>query len=660
MFSCENIKEFLGESLEQNQIQEKPSCMIIIFGASGDLTNRKVIPGIHSLNCESRIGTNTQIIGVARTKMTNEEFRDSLEESVKNYSRLKPGKTTYCEPWDSFAKKITYLYGDYDDPKTYQNLVQHLLDLNQKFKTPLNYLFYCATPPQLYPIILRHLAQFKLNQNRDSFWSRIIIEKPFGSNLETAIELHKVVNSIFTHSQVFYIDHYLGKETVQSILTFRFANTIFEPIWNRNYIESVHVNVMESVDVGGRGNYYDKSGVIRDMLVNHLLQLLCLIAMEPPPRYTSDYLRREKIKLLQSIKPISCSNFAIGQYHGYRSEQKISKDSNTPTYADVDLEIDNWRWQGVRFRLSSGKKLAKKETEIVLTFKQPPFSMFSTSLESVCKNQLRIVIQPDERIELKMLSKIPGAGMKTQPMKLTYLYSQGEPLPDAYERLLLDVMLGDSSLFTSAEEQRLSWKLFDSITDHGIPIQYVSTLGTNSLSSLVSQVNYLLPRKTDDIRVLVPEDVAKMYATMVATTARQFIQKKGIFTMALSGGASPVKPYELVAQEPDLDWSKIHVFLVDERCVPPDDKDSNYHMINETLLSKVKIPPENIHRIHTEFEPEKAAQLYEEEIEKFFGNQKSIKNSTFFLIYFFWEWETMDTQLHYSQVRIQYRKQREK
>jgi len=451
-------------------MQNPEPAVIVIFGASGDLTQRKLIPALHTLGCEGFLPPSSQILGVARSQLTDQAFRQQLFEGVEDYSRAKPH---ICSQWEPFADRITYLQGDYSDPETYQQLAQRLAQLDENTETNGNRLFYLATPPALYSPIIQQLGKAGLNHSSPGNgagatrpgWTRIVIEKPFGYDLQTAHDLNEEVHAVFEEDQVYRIDHYLGKETVQNILALRFANAIFEPLWNRSYIDHVQITVAEEVGVGHRAGYYDQAGILRDMFQNHLLQLLTLTAMEPPVLFEAAALRDEKVKVLRALRKNTRSVRA--QYQGYCNEDGVAADSQTPTYALLQLFVDNWRWQGVPFYLRSGKSLAAKTSDIAIQFKQVPHMFLPSSTDNpISPNVLSLCLQPDEGMHLRFEAKKPGSGMQTNSVDMTFHYAEEyghTALPEAYERLLLDALLGDASLFARADEIELAWSIIDPI-----------------------------------------------------------------------------------------------------------------------------------------------------------------------------------------------------
>ena len=439
-------------------LRKSEPASIVIFGASGDLTRRKLVPALHSLACEGLLSSACRMVGVARSSISDEAFRDRLRGGVEAYARLHP---EIRQPWSDSRERISYLAGGYDDPDTYHRLTQRLGQLDAEEGTGGNRLFYLATPPSLYPIIAEQLGQAGLNHSGG--WTRIIIEKPFGRDLESACALNEQVHAVFEEDQVYRIDHYLGKETVQNILTLRFGNAIFEPIWNRNYVDHVQVTVAEAVGVEHRAGYYDKAGILRDMFQNHLLQLLTLTAMEPPAISEANALRDEKVKVLRALR-LGEKNVRA-QYTGYLAEAGVAADSQTPTYAALELYVDNWRWQGIPFYLRSGKSLHSKTSEIAVQFKHVPHVLFPQQpTEEITPNILSLCLQPDEGIHLRFEAKEPGAGMRSRSVDMEFHYAEdfgSTALPEAYERLLLDAMHGDATLFARADEIELAWGIID-------------------------------------------------------------------------------------------------------------------------------------------------------------------------------------------------------
>lgn len=436
---------------------------ILIFGASGDLSHRKLIPALFNLFLKTRIPVNFRIFGAATRSWSDEDLRLTCHTSLQEQLSDPINETA----WQEFSQKITYRSGDFSDPLTYHRFNQELTEMENG---TANRMYYLATPPDFFSLIVKGLAAEHMLDEKEG-WRRVVIEKPFGVDLPSARALNNMLHEVLPEKQVFRIDHYLGKETVQNILVARFANTIFEPVWNRNYIENVQITVAETVGVEGRGKYYEKAGVVRDMFQNHLLQLLTLVAMEPTSSSNADALRDEKVKVISAIRPIAenevMQHTVRGQYRGYRSEPNVAADSQTATYAALRFYIDNWRWQGVPFYLRSGKKLKEKISEIIIQFKSPPHMIFPnrTCLETP-SNLFSMSLQPDEGIHLQFEAKVPDTLADTKSVRMDYHYRDEfgpRALPEAYERLLLDVLNGDASLFTRADQTELSWKLIDPI-----------------------------------------------------------------------------------------------------------------------------------------------------------------------------------------------------
>lgn len=437
----------------------RPTTMVI-FGASGDLTRRKLIPALFNSCRKGRLPEPFRIVGFARRPWDDDELRAVLQEGMQTFAADAYDKAE----WESFAPSLSYFKGNLDVPEDFERLGKTLAELEE---APSNRLYYMATSPEFFVPIVQSLGRADLAAEREGEgWRRLVVEKPFGHDLQSAHRLNEAIHYVFAEHQVYRIDHYLGKETAQNILYFRFANTIFEPIWNRNYVDNVQISVAESVDVGRRAGYYDQAGVMRDMFQNHLMQLLSLVAMEPPASFEADAVRNEKVKLFHSIRPLTLPETVRAQYDGYLEAEGVAPDSQTPTYAALKLHVDNWRWQGVPFYMRSGKALASKNTEIVIVFKKPPHIMFDAIHDAdFTSNTLSICIQPDEGIHLQFEAKVPDA-THTDSVEMEFHYRssfKGNSLPDAYERLLLDAIRGDASLFTRHDGIETSWRLVDPI-----------------------------------------------------------------------------------------------------------------------------------------------------------------------------------------------------
>jgi glucose-6-phosphate 1-dehydrogenase len=434
------------------------SFTIVIFGASGDLTRRKLIPALYENFRKKRFPGNPRIVGFARRDWSDDRFREWLGAGVRGN-----GTDFNDHVWNEFAGCISYLKGDLNVSADFEKLQSYL---EEREKGAADRLYYLAISPELYGPVCGSLSAAGMTTEKKGH-RRIIIEKPFGSDLDSAKELNSRVHAAFAEHQVFRIDHYLGKETAQNILFLRFANTLFEPVWNRRYISNIQITVAESVDVGHRGAFYDKAGVLRDMFQNHLMQLLALVTMEPPASLDADAIRNEKVKVLGTIRPIRLEDTVRGQYEGYPLSEGVASDSQTPTYAAMKLFIDNWRWKDVPFYLRSGKAMPGKSSAIIIEFQPPPDVIFHLSKhQGFTPNYLSICIQPDEGIQLRFETKVPDTVAESRSVNMSHWYREAFPdiaLPDAYERLLLDALKGDASLFARNDGIEAAWRLIDPI-----------------------------------------------------------------------------------------------------------------------------------------------------------------------------------------------------
>jgi glucose-6-phosphate 1-dehydrogenase len=467
--------------------RKTPPCAVVIFGANGDLTKRKLMPALYRLAFEGRLAPGFAVVGISRTQMSDDDFRDRMRESVSKYLEDSPFDE---DLWRSFAQGLFYMAGDVADQAAYQRLAACLAEVQKARQTTGNTLFYLSTQPSQYAPIAEGIGAAGLAKGDG--WRRIIIEKPFGHDLKTAKELNARLQNVFDESAIYRIDHYLGKETVQNILAFRFGNGIFEPLWNRRYIDHVQITAAESIGVEGRGAYYQEAGALRDMIQNHLLQVLATVAMEPSATFSSDAVRDERSKLLRSIhvmKPEEVAANAVpGQYGsgrvggelapGFRQEKGVDKESQTETYVAATFLVGNWRWAGVPFYVRTGKYLPKRISEVAIHFRSAPLAVFRNELEdgaegdaeknAVVPNLLILRIQPEEGISLKFNSKRPGAGMTLRPVSMDFNYgsSFGERSPSAYETLLLDAIVGDATLYTRQDMVEASWSVVQPILDY--------------------------------------------------------------------------------------------------------------------------------------------------------------------------------------------------
>jgi glucose-6-phosphate 1-dehydrogenase len=464
------------EKLTQEPLPAGDSCVLVIFGASGDLTKRKLIPGLYNLACEGCMNPQFEVLGIGRTPMSSEEFRKKNGEAA---AKSKDTRNFSESGWEDFEQRLHYMVGDINDPNFYSQLRDRLREMEKNGSSP-NHLFYVSTPASVAGPIIEGLGAVGLNR-RERGWTRIILEKPFGRDLESAQALNEVVRDVFDEKAVYRIDHYLGKETVQNILVFRFSNSLFEPVWNRNYIDYVEITAAETVGIENRAAFYEETGALRDMVANHLLQLLALTAMEPPVAFDADSVREQKVQVFRSIRPMSVEDVvrftARGQYGsgaidgkrvlGYRQEPGVNPSSMTETYAAVKFHIDNWRWAGVPFYIRTGKRLARNLTEIRVHLKPTPQALFASTSSVIDPNIITISIQPDEGISIAFDAKRPGTQMRTVTVQANFSY-QGSfrtKGPVAYETLLLDSMRGDATLFTRRDEVEAEWRIISPIEE---------------------------------------------------------------------------------------------------------------------------------------------------------------------------------------------------
>lgn len=483
--------------------------ILVIFGASGDLTYRKLIPAIYNLYKQKLLPEKFAVLGASRTKFSDEKFREKMKEGIKSFSNYKDDSEKVL---NDFLGKLSYVVVDTDKPEEFKKLKEHLEDLISEKQINGNVIYYLSTPPSLYGVIPTLLGDVGLHFQNNNSWKKLIVEKPFGYDLESALELNRKLSKYFKEDQIYRIDHYLGKETVQNILVTRFSNGVFEPLWNRNYVHHVEITSVENIGIENRGEYYDSSGALRDMVQNHLLQLTGLIAMEPPSSFDSNALRNEIVKVFQSLRPFKdrdIQKYSIrGQYtsstinsekvRGYREEKGVKKDSRTESYVALKLFIDNWRWGDVPFYIRTGKRMPTKVTEVVIHFKRTPHFLFSNQNQVNSCNQLILRIQPDEGILLKVGMKVPGQGFNIQNINLDFHYADlsNTYLPTAYERLLHDCMIGDSTLYQRSDAVEAAWKFVDPILkawkdDHSIPVYGypAGTWGPEKADELIEEKN---------------------------------------------------------------------------------------------------------------------------------------------------------------------------
>jgi glucose-6-phosphate 1-dehydrogenase len=497
--------QFSPEDLKAAQSAERipEPTVVVIFGASGDLTKRKLLPALFHLEQSNLLPEEFSVVGVARRPLQG-EFEKDMREGILQFGGVQEGE----KKLDEFMSKVSYFAMNFDDPGGYANLKTVLEGIDQKQGSKGNRLFYLATAPEYFAEIIEQLGQHGMAKPQQGK-VHVIIEKPFGHDLASARQLNDEVNRVFAEDQIFRIDHYLGKETVQNILVFRFANGIFEPVWNRNYVDHVQITAAEDIGIEGRGPFYEKAGALRDVIQNHVMELLSFVALEPPVSFEADAMRREKVKVWRSIQPIHIMDSVRGQYgpgkvggkdvKGYRQEDRVDPNSSTETYAALKVGIENWRWAGVPFYLRAGKRLAKRVTEITIQFKQPPQLLFkgqSGACRELQPNLIAMRIQPDEGISLRFGAKVPSPNMEVCPVNMNFSYAEafGKSSANGYERLLLDAMLGDATLFAHRDGVEATWSLLTPVLDFwannkpkDLPNYAAGTWGPKSADELLAR-----------------------------------------------------------------------------------------------------------------------------------------------------------------------------
>jgi glucose-6-phosphate 1-dehydrogenase len=472
---------------------------LVIFGGTGDLANRKLLPAVYNLAHEGALPERFNLIAVSRSDIPHADYREMARQAIMEHSRRKPDEQVLSK----LLEQVRYVPGMFDDDSVFDRLDGELREFDQQAGIEFNRIFYLSTAPAFFPVIVGKLGEHGLADHRGAE-VRVVIEKPFGTRLEEAVQLNREVLSVLDESQVFRIDHYLGKETVQNMLAFRFANGLFEPIWNRNFIDYVQITAAEDLGIGRRAGYYDKAGALRDLVENHMMQLLTLLCMEPPVTFNADEVRDEKVKVLHAISPPRPQHVVRAQYTagmaegkqvvGYLEEEGVPEDSRTETYVALQLEVDNWRWAGVPIYMRTGKRLARKVTEIAVTLKPVPHLAFEAEGSvGVQPNQLVMTLQPNEGVSLSLGAKIPGTRMRIRPVNMDFLYGTAflSQSPEAYERLIMDAMRGDATLFTRDDEVEAQWRIIDPILDNWeksdapLPTYAAGTAGPDEANTLM-------------------------------------------------------------------------------------------------------------------------------------------------------------------------------
>ncbi|CUI16601.1 Glucose-6-phosphate 1-dehydrogenase [Candidatus Protochlamydia naegleriophila] len=480
MMSSHSFANPLTETNRSAKIAE--SCILVIFGATGDLTARKLVPALYNLAREGQLPAHFACVGFARRPKNHDQFREEMLQAVNQFSRSKPVDQ---ELWKTFREQLYYHQSEFDNDEGYESLNRFLQKLDSQMGTKGNRVFYLSIQPSYFTTVVEKLSQHHLTYPVDTVkdkWSRVIIEKPFGEDLDSARQLQQDLMQHLNENQIYRIDHYLGKETVQNLLVFRFGNPIFESVWNNHHIDNIQITVGEEIGIGTRGRFWEEAGMLRDIVQNHMMQLLSMVAMEPPTNLSANAIRDEKVKVIESIRPIPLDTMdqqvIRGQYgpgfingepvKGYREEDNVNPESFVETYVAMQLSIDNWRWAGVPFYLRAGKRLPKRATEIAITFKKAPGYLFEGTTSSIDSNVLVIRIQPDEGISLRINCKVPALNTVIQPVKMDFRYGSyfGAAPPEAYERLICDCMAGDNTLFARDDEVIMSWKLLTPVLEH--------------------------------------------------------------------------------------------------------------------------------------------------------------------------------------------------